>query len=553
MFNPVLLNNISCSLATANAEVSEENEMITQIFNFNFYNVDDCIALDPDREYKVKISVWLDEDKKEELGVYHLKPDPYGKSDVAEVQIPPEYQANLFEITAVDFPEDFVLTTISEEAGKSVNYLSSEPYCITISKTGRFSKSCQFVGTMSVSQPDKCIYKIGEELDLKGAIVRGCGAMTQLGHQVGSWDEFGSYLTDGKYSIDESAFDNTKPGCYFIEVKTSMNVNRFGFYVYVVENEDDIKDIVYNQGRLKISEDKKYIRCGDKLDIGDPNILIASQYYRNGKAIDDAVYYEQLWSDYTIDTSAVDVNTPGEYEVKINYTPNGEKTYDGCKVINAIQPAVISVTVVGEDDEESDVSEEVTDKDDENETDSEPSFPKGETIYQGYIGISAPDKTVYRIGEELDFKGALLNGGGSMICDGEEIGNWDISYSDISKNLDGYIIDTSEFDNTKPGRYHINVSMKGDMWKVNSTGFDVTVTDEIMVTMYGDANCDKEVSLADTVTIMQSIANPDKYPMTEQGRVNADVANCGDGITGLDALAIQKYKLELITELPEKN
>ena len=75
--------------------------------------------------------------------------------------------------------------------------------------------------------------------------------------------------------------------------------------------------------------------------------------------------------------------------------------------------------------------------------------------------------------------------------------------------------------------------------------------------LWGDANCDDEVSLADSVLIMQSIANPDKYSegkpdgITSQGALNADVYENGSGITGSDALAIQKYKLNLIAELPE--
>ncbi len=71
----------------------------------------------------------------------------------------------------------------------------------------------------------------------------------------------------------------------------------------------------------------------------------------------------------------------------------------------------------------------------------------------------------------------------------------------------------------------------------------------------GDANCDGTVDLADSVIIMQYSANPDKYGLgaeegiTEQGSINADVAGGGDGITNLDALEIQKYKLGLVTEL----
>ena len=80
------------------------------------------------------------------------------------------------------------------------------------------------------------------------------------------------------------------------------------------------------------------------------------------------------------------------------------------------------------------------------------------------------------------------------------------------------------------------------------------------VTLCGDANCDSEISLADAVLIMQSLANPSKYgvdgsdkgKITEQGRANADCSNVGDGVTNLDALAVQKYMLKIITELPEK-
>ena len=71
----------------------------------------------------------------------------------------------------------------------------------------------------------------------------------------------------------------------------------------------------------------------------------------------------------------------------------------------------------------------------------------------------------------------------------------------------------------------------------------------------GDANCDGNVTIADAVLILQSIANPDKYKLTEQGRTNADVVGDSDGVTANDALIIQqvesgKYKAE---DLPLKS
>ena len=77
-------------------------------------------------------------------------------------------------------------------------------------------------------------------------------------------------------------------------------------------------------------------------------------------------------------------------------------------------------------------------------------------------------------------------------------------------------------------------------------------------TVYGDANCDGTVDIADAVLIMQSLSNPDKYGIkgsdelhiTEQGLRNADCCSTGDGVTTNDALLIQLYKLNLVKSLP---
>ncbi len=69
--------------------------------------------------------------------------------------------------------------------------------------------------------------------------------------------------------------------------------------------------------------------------------------------------------------------------------------------------------------------------------------------------------------------------------------------------------------------------------------------------LYGDANCDGSVDLADATAIIQHIGNEDKYGLSEEGRNNADVYNRGDGVTGMDAIAIQKLEAKLISSLPE--
>ncbi len=63
---------------------------------------------------------------------------------------------------------------------------------------------------------------------------------------------------------------------------------------------------------------------------------------------------------------------------------------------------------------------------------------------------------------------------------------------------------------------------------------------------YGDADNDGQVTVADAVLIMQYIVNSDGFPLTEQGRKNADSVGNGDGITTADALAIQMIKINLL-------
>ena len=67
----------------------------------------------------------------------------------------------------------------------------------------------------------------------------------------------------------------------------------------------------------------------------------------------------------------------------------------------------------------------------------------------------------------------------------------------------------------------------------------------------GDANCDGRVDVSDAVAILQYIANSQKYPLSQQGVINADVSGHGDGVTGSDAISIQRYDARVISSLPE--
>ena len=68
-------------------------------------------------------------------------------------------------------------------------------------------------------------------------------------------------------------------------------------------------------------------------------------------------------------------------------------------------------------------------------------------------------------------------------------------------------------------------------------------------TLWGDANCDDKVNLADAVLIMQNKANPSKYTIKAQGELNGDVDENGNGLTNKDALKIQQFMLGLVDSL----
>ncbi len=68
--------------------------------------------------------------------------------------------------------------------------------------------------------------------------------------------------------------------------------------------------------------------------------------------------------------------------------------------------------------------------------------------------------------------------------------------------------------------------------------------------LYGDANLDGDVTIADSVAILQYLANSDEYALSEKAEKNADCCNVGDGVNTEDALAVQKLDAKVISDLP---
>lgn len=66
------------------------------------------------------------------------------------------------------------------------------------------------------------------------------------------------------------------------------------------------------------------------------------------------------------------------------------------------------------------------------------------------------------------------------------------------------------------------------------------IRSDVDVNVHGDANCDGKTTVADSVAILQHIANRDKYGLSSQGLINADVDGEA-GVTANDARALQEW------------
>ena len=66
--------------------------------------------------------------------------------------------------------------------------------------------------------------------------------------------------------------------------------------------------------------------------------------------------------------------------------------------------------------------------------------------------------------------------------------------------------------------------------------------------LYGDANEDGSVDIADATAIVQHMGNPDEFALSAQGALNADIVNNGDGVTGADAVLLQLLEAKKVKQ-----
>lgn len=84
------------------------------------------------------------------------------------------------------------------------------------------------------------------------------------------------------------------------------------------------------------------------------------------------------------------------------------------------------------------------------------------------------------------------------------------------------------------------------VWGVEPDGTSAGV-DVPSKRLWGDANVDGQVTVADAAAILQFLGNSEKFALKEEGKLNADVFDNGDGITPKDALTIQRAMAKFIS------
>lgn len=181
-----------------------------------------------------------------------------------------------------------------------------------------------------------------------------------------------------------------------------------------------------------------------------------------------------------------------------------------------------------------------------------------------YTAVWEPKKYVVVFKSGNGGKSVKVNGvtDETIVCpepdapdNGKHFAGWKDSEGNIYQPGDGYLIYGAI-----PG---LGISLEG-VWENSSSPVNTTTTVSSETTTstettaataektkYGDANCDGKVEIADATLILQFMTNKDEYKLTEQGMINADCSNVGDGVTAVDALAIQKLDAGVIKSLPE--
>lgn len=347
-------------------------------------------------------------------------------------------------------------------------------------------------------------------------------------------DVFSQPFTSDYYTIDDSEFDNTKPGTYTIYLKygtasasyqvtvSAPNTTTASTATTTTTTTTDVPEQwMYGTGvdhfrSIKTLPTKTIYKEGEELDLSGLVIDAFHQVNRHSnKGNFDTLVTNYIWEVNSIDPKYVIIEALNGETVSAD---DFSKLKGGNAYTVKFSSGEVKLNIAGEDSKKE-------------------MYNADQFSFRVYISPADNTAEFTKI-ENVEVE-KFLNGANGGV------------------KLKGYDLFGIFMDEMLTPGYVMNSDLReGD--KVSCVGYINTATDSI--TLYdleivsyagenGDANGDGKVELADAILIMQSLANPDKYSLdgtddhhlTERGHFHADLD--GNGLTADDALEIQLHLL----------
>ena len=392
-------------------------------------------------------------------------------------------------LESVSLPEDLSVAVTTVAASGTNNTTTTTSLTTNAVKTTLTTSDLKSITTQTVfdfkevvSYPTKTVYEVGEELDLNGLVIAATWCLDENyiwktyfsdNDRRLFWvaDENGTkgngdcldHLPAGEYTVSYNSVRGSEYSSHYIRnvefsfpvtikervVNTGTNLTATTSTTTTTTTSTtgvrtDFCTRGYNTFESVVSYPTKTVyEVGEDLDISGLVISIGNNY----------TYNEDVFSIGCFDVIDKDGNKVDGRQ--FNTLHAGEYTVIS---INRLYPDNMPVII-----DDVDVSYKVTIKEKGKTTAvtaaSATTFSTTTTAYinRGSISITPPTKQVYNIGEKLDLSGGkAIASGGVVTSSGRVIVNWD-QFSATPLDSDMWQIDSSEFDNTKPGRYKIYV------------------------------------------------------------------------------------------------
>ena len=351
------------------------------------------------------------------------------------------------------------------------------------------------------------------------------------------------------------------------------------------------EDTIYGDIQFDLMSKPVKLYAGEELDLSDAQLRLGTyrDYYSDFAypSTYNCVFTvgSGLYSDlYTLDTSNVDTTTPGDYKVTVKPVAGAVGTFTTKNNQSSIgQPKPDGDYEICMKGKESYIPVKIYDKQEAAETplylkfySQDIEIPCGDGIYIELVGAVASDisyevedDTIVSVSDESTPEYLVLN----SLKEGETTVTVTASDGRTTSEKIRVLPPREETIETEP--VFVTTTTLADPYATTTNTSTTTTTQTtftkwwyeyetttttaiwtdiftgVVFTSPGDANLDGKVTVADAVAILQHVAMPDKYELTGQALENADVYDCGDGVTAMDALSIQKYDAKVITALPE--